>query len=114
MPLCYIFTNLKDSEISPDLEENLEECISKLMNKPKERITVMLNTGIRMRFGGKKQPGMVCNIHSIAVFDEKRNPGYFPQLFDVLTSATKLPASSITIELTDLPAHMALNGAALS
>ena len=58
-----------------------------------QRITVMLNTDVRMRFGGKKQSGMVCNIHSIAVFDKERNPGYFPEIFGVLTSATGLPAS---------------------
>ncbi|XP_053376519.1 uncharacterized protein LOC123534640 [Mercenaria mercenaria] len=65
MPLCYIFTNLKDSEISEDLEERLEECIAKILNKPKE---------------GRN-------------FHRKQH--------------------NITIELTDLPAHMALNGAAL-
>ncbi|KAL4224102.1 hypothetical protein ACF0H5_017556 [Mactra antiquata] len=114
MPICYISTNLKDDKVAGDLEDKLQECIAEVLNKPSERITVTINTGLRMKFNGERQPGLLCQLRSIGVFDKERNPSYFPHLFHTLTKATGLPPSSITIEFVDIPAYMVMNGSALS
>ncbi|XP_052794247.1 MIF-like protein mif-2 [Mya arenaria] len=110
MPLCYIYTNLKSEELADTLEEQLTVCVSKTLGKPRERISVLVFPGTRMMFQGSENKGIICQIRSIDVFDESRNPAYFPPIMEVLTTASGLDAKRITIELVDLPAHMVKTG----
>ncbi|KAH3888284.1 uncharacterized protein LOC127846732 [Dreissena polymorpha] len=110
MPLCFIYTNLKSECFGEDFEENFISCLADTLSKPKDRITVILNAGSRMTYAGEKQDGVLCQIHSIGVFDQERNPDYFHKLCSWLSAETKLEPSRITLQFIDLPAHMVKKG----
>lgn len=111
MPLCYCYTNLKDSKIPENFEVDFAKCIhDTLPNKPLDRISVIVVPGARVCKAGTTEPAMLVQLRSIAVFNKDANPTYFPKFFKFLTDQLGLPENRFTIEFIDIEATNAANG----
>lgn len=100
-----LHTNLKDSDIPANFEFQLCEKISQVLNKPLEKITLTMVTGLRQFRAGSSDPMAALTIHSIAVFDKERNPTYTPPLMKFLMEALNLPPTRVLLHYEDLELH---------
>ncbi|XP_067664975.1 D-dopachrome decarboxylase-like [Haliotis asinina] len=104
MPLCLMYTNLKDSQVPNGLEVTLAETIAKTLGKPMQTMTVTIQTGLRMYRLESRDPTCFLQIHSIDVFDKDRNPAYTQPILDFLKNALHVEGSRIVIQY--LPIHL--------
>lgn len=106
MPICTLTTNLKSDEIPDDIEMQLTNTMSEVLNKPKERITVLVNSDARMCKNGSKDVTCLLTISSINVFDEEKNPGYTDKLSEFLVSKLKIPRNRVVLVYKPLEPYM--------
>ncbi|XP_046339041.2 D-dopachrome decarboxylase-B-like [Haliotis rufescens] len=104
MPLCLLYTNLKDTEVPGDLEVTLAETIAKALGKPMQKMNVTIQSGLRMYRLESTAPTCFLQIHSIDVFDKERNPTYTQPIIDVLKNALNIDGNRIVIQY--LPIHL--------
>ncbi|XP_046339029.1 uncharacterized protein LOC124120281 [Haliotis rufescens] len=105
MPLCLLYTNLKDAEVPGGLEVTLAETVAKVLNKPIERVTTMIQSGLRMYRLESTAPTCFLQIHSIDVFDKERNPAYTQPIIDVLKNALNIDGNRVVIQYLPLLPH---------
>ncbi|KAK7461997.1 hypothetical protein BaRGS_00038579 [Batillaria attramentaria] len=106
MPLMFLQTSLKDSDIPAGFERQLCEKIGEVLNKPMERITLTMVTGARQMRAGSSDPMAMLTIHSIGVFDKDKNPTYTPPLMEFMTEKLKLPPARVLFHYVDLEGYM--------
>lgn len=71
MPFVTIDTNVKVNVTDTMLEE-VTDIIVKTLHKPENAVTVKINTGVVMAFGGsRKTPGALIEVKSIGYSDKK-------------------------------------------
>ncbi|XP_067649037.1 D-dopachrome decarboxylase-like isoform X3 [Haliotis asinina] len=102
MPLCLLYTNLKNEEIPADLEVTLAKNVAEVLNKPIERVTTMIQSGLRMYRLESRDPTCFLQIHSIDVFDKDRNPAYTQPIIDFLKNAMNIEGNRVVIQYLPL------------
>ncbi|BFZ04615.1 hypothetical protein BsWGS_07654 [Bradybaena similaris] len=102
MPLCYLHTNLKESALKSGIEQRIAKTIAEILGKPFEKMVVIVIPGVRLLREGTTDPACTLNIHSIDVFDAKRNATYTPAVKKLLTSELELPEERCVIVYHDL------------
>ncbi|PVD33121.1 hypothetical protein C0Q70_08570 [Pomacea canaliculata] len=102
MPVLNLQTNISAAKIPEDFERQLCEKVGEVLNKPLERITLTITTNLRQFRASSADPMVVLSIHSIAVFDEEKNPNYTPPLLSFLSEKLSLPKSRILVLYFDL------------
>lgn len=80
MPICLIQTNLPS--VPDGLQVAFSKVIAETLNKPEERISVTINSGLQMCRGGNSEPTIVVQIWSIGVFGKDKNPAHADSLFE--------------------------------
>lgn len=80
MPICLIQTNL--SSVPDDFHIGFSKLIAETLNKPEERISVTVNSGLKMCRGGSSDPTVVVQIWSIGIFGKDKNSAYTDNLFE--------------------------------
>ncbi|XP_062602030.1 macrophage migration inhibitory factor-like [Saccostrea cucullata] len=106
MPMIFVYTNLKDEKVAADFEINTSRCVSEVLNKPKERIHVILNPGKRMCRNEDTSPCVLIEIHSIGVFSADKNPGYTEKFMEFFSNTLGIPKSRVTLVYKAVEAHM--------
>ncbi|XP_064613014.1 D-dopachrome decarboxylase-like [Liolophura sinensis] len=107
MPVIYVDTSLRDGAVPSDFETKFTKVISDVLNKPIERISIILKTGQRICKGGdRSEPTCVIKMHAIGVFGEDKNAGYSKEFLTFLTKELKLEANKITILYFPLEGYM--------
>ncbi|XP_046558246.1 uncharacterized protein LOC124267378 [Haliotis rubra] len=102
MPMCVLYTNLKDTDIPPQLETRLAELIAKVLDRPMEvghMLTqpqidgpVLISTQLRQFRLHNTDPACFLQITCIGAFDKDRNPTYKAPILDFLKTNLKLQA----------------------
>ncbi|XP_067672261.1 D-dopachrome decarboxylase-like [Haliotis asinina] len=106
MPMCVLYTNLKDSDIPPQLETRLAELIAKVLDRPMEYLNVVVLPGMRQFRLHNTDPACFLQITCIDAFDKDRNPTYTPPILDFLKTNLKLQAERIVIQYLPAEPHM--------
>ncbi|XP_048747051.2 MIF-like protein mif-2 [Ostrea edulis] len=106
MPMVFVYTNLKDEMVAADFEVRTSRCISEVLNKPKEKITILLNTGSRLCRNEDPSPCVLVQIHSIGVFDADRNPGYTGKFLEFFSNTLNIPKSRVSLMYQPIEAFM--------
>lgn len=104
MPVMHLCTNLQDKDIPTDFDRKLCDKVGEILNKPIERITLTIHSGLRQMRAGSNAPMASLEIHSISVFDKDKNPTYTPKLLKFMSESLKLPENRILLVYHDLPA----------
>ncbi|KAL4224100.1 hypothetical protein ACF0H5_017554 [Mactra antiquata] len=100
MPLCFINTNLKRSELADDIEERLAKTISDMLDVPLEWVFAVARCELPAYLAGSREPGILCQVHAKKLFNnEELAKKCFPILFPLLKETTKVPGNRIVIEL---------------
>lgn len=102
MPLMHLCTNLQDKDIPKEFDLKLCEKVGEVLNKPIERITLTMHTGMRQVRAGSGKPMASLEIHSINVFDKEKNPTYTPPLLKFISESLKLPEDRVFLVYHDL------------
>ncbi|GFO43145.1 macrophage migration inhibitory-like factor protein [Plakobranchus ocellatus] len=102
MPLCQLYTSIKDAEIKDGVESRMAGVIAKTLGKPMARITMVVMPGTRLMRLGSLAPACLLVIHSIGVFDAQRNPTYTPALKQALQDEFNLPPERCLLQYVDL------------
>ncbi|CAD5123843.1 DgyrCDS12149 [Dimorphilus gyrociliatus] len=107
-PVCTFNTNLPQSQVDPNFEAKFSDYLSKLLNKPKERIYIQINGDCRMCSNNDKETRMLmASIKSIGVFNENSNKVLGPEIRDYLCEHFGVDKMKITLLLQDLKQHEA-------
>ncbi|KAL8575211.1 hypothetical protein ACOMHN_042332 [Nucella lapillus] len=102
MPLMVLSSNLKNEAIPKDFEMELCTKLGEVLNKPMEKITLTVHTGVRQMRAGSPDPMASLDIYSIGVFDEARNPTYTTSLLPFLCQKLKLPEKRVVLLYHDI------------
>ncbi|XP_059141299.1 macrophage migration inhibitory factor-like [Physella acuta] len=102
MPLCYIHTNKKESDLKEGIELRLAAGIAHILSKPLERMIIIIVPGVRLLRHESTSPACTLNINAIGVFDAERNPTYSPAIKKLLQDELELPAERCVIVYHDL------------
>ncbi|XP_061171929.1 MIF-like protein mif-2 [Saccostrea echinata] len=106
MPMVFLYTNLKDEEVPADFEVKTSRCVSEVLNKPKERIHVILNSDKRMCRNEDSSPCVLIEIQSLGVFSADKNPGYTEKFMEFFSTTLSIPKSRVTLVYKAAEAHM--------
>ncbi|GFO25247.1 macrophage migration inhibitory factor [Plakobranchus ocellatus] len=107
MPLCQLMTSIAADDIKDGIESRLAEVISKVLEKPLERVTMIIQPGLRQLHRGSLDPACLLTITSAGVFDAKRNPKYGPALKAALQEEFNLPPERCAIQYRDFDLNFA-------
>lgn len=110
MPIIQVSTNLTNDEIADEFEKRFSVFLAEILDKPIERITVIINCGSRVCSAGDSSPYMLITIHAIDRFNEQNNPGYTDKILSFVQEETNLPGNKIHILYADLLPHMVGKG----
>ncbi|XP_013383444.1 MIF-like protein mif-2 [Lingula anatina] len=102
MPLCRLETNLSNEQIPEDFPIKLTEMLSKLMDKPKNRILVVMQPNMTIYHDCKQLPFAILNIKSVARFNPENNKKYFPEIVKFLLAELKVEPEKLEILLEDI------------
>lgn len=102
MPICHLFTNRKESELKEGIEERIAKVVADTLEKPIERVVVVVTPGARVFRQNSTEPACTFNVQSIGVFDKERNPKYSPALFKALQDELDLPKERCVLLYQDL------------
>ncbi|GAB6030054.1 hypothetical protein CHUAL_005737 [Chamberlinius hualienensis] len=105
MPLCTFNTNISACDIPCDFHTELAQLVAKVLNKPIERVTVELHSGVTMFRNGSTQPGAVFTIKSIAVFSAEKNAELAKPLQKFIEEKLGLKGNRLGIIFHDMKAE---------
>ncbi|CAG2228570.1 unnamed protein product [Mytilus edulis] len=105
-----ITTSLTKEQIPKDFAKKFSAFLAETLDKPIEKITVVITCDALVCNAGDESPFMLISIISIARFNEKDNPGYTDKITTFVKEETKLPGNKVQIVYTDLQPHMAGKG----
>ncbi|KAL5010766.1 hypothetical protein ScPMuIL_013071 [Solemya velum] len=108
MPVCYVKTNLKESEVPEGFEGRLAEAISSILKKEIKYIFAVVEYGLRMSNAESTSPTCVVQIHSKAAFDAEKNPEYTRQFNEFIKKELGVPGDRIVFLYCPVEDH---NGA---
>ncbi|OQR75094.1 D-dopachrome tautomerase-like [Tropilaelaps mercedesae] len=103
MPLCVLRTNLKRSSFQPDFHAIFTKYVADVLQKPTEKITLVVQTEADMSRGGSNSATVWLSIESINVFSNEKNPEIGGNLRQHLKSLLNIPENRIVVTLRDLP-----------
>lgn len=112
MPLCFIYTNMKRSELAENIEERLARGIALATNSSFAYQFVTLHVNSSSFMAGSHEPAIICQIYSATIkFDEDSViKEYHRKLFDLLRELTGLRKNRILVEMLKVPSAMARIG----
>ncbi|XP_055861057.1 D-dopachrome decarboxylase-like isoform X1 [Biomphalaria glabrata] len=102
MPLCYLYTNKKESELKDGIESRIANVVAEVLGKPLERMIITVVPNVRMFRQGNTEPTCTLEISAVGVFDAERNSTYSPTIKKLLQDELDLPAERCVIVYTDL------------
>lgn len=102
MPICYLYTNKKESELKDGIEERLAKVVADVLGKPLERMIIIVVPATRLFRFGTTEPACTLNISAVNVFDAQRNPTYSPVIKKFLKDELDLPEERCVIVYHDL------------
>ncbi|XP_005102480.1 MIF-like protein mif-2 [Aplysia californica] len=106
MPVCHLYTNLKDSDLKDGVEGRIANVVAETLGKPIERVTVIIIPGVRIQRLESTAPACTFNVSSFEVFDKERNPKYSPAIYKVLQEELDLPKERCVVLFHDLDKNM--------
>ncbi|XP_070573097.1 macrophage migration inhibitory factor homolog [Ptychodera flava] len=107
MPMCTVTTNLPREKIADDFATSMSALLAKILDKPEQRVTIIVHTGILVSCAGSLDPAMIVQLGSIDRFGENRNnQKYADDIFKFVTEKTGIPFSRIRVVFTDIPGYM--------
>ncbi len=103
MPFVTIDTNVKTTVTDAMLKE-VTDMIVKTLNKPESAVTVKINTGMDITFGGsRKNLGALIEVKSIGYGDKKADLA--KQLLDFAQMHFNAEGPLVGIHFVDMPAN---------
>ncbi|KAH9525500.1 hypothetical protein Btru_001562 [Bulinus truncatus] len=102
MPLCYLYTNKKESELKEGIESRIADVVAEVLGKPLERMVITVVPGVRMFRQGTTEPACILNISAVEVFDAQRNPTYSVPIKKLLQDELELSGERCVIVYSDL------------
>ncbi|XP_022645657.1 MIF-like protein mif-2 [Varroa jacobsoni] len=103
MPLCVLRTNLRHSAFGEDFHRLFSKCVADALNKPHEKVTVVLENEANMSRGGSKESTVWLTIESVGVFSAEKNKQISQTLRAHLRNLILVPENRVVITLRDLP-----------
>nr|AAB60943.1 macrophage migration inhibitory factor [Brugia malayi]AAC82502.1 macrophage migration inhibitory factor [Brugia malayi] len=114
MPYFTIDTNIPQNSISSAFLKKASNVVAKALGKPESYVSIHVNGGQAMVFGGSEDPCAVCVLKSIGCVGPKVNNSHAEKLYKLLADELKIPKNRCYIEFVDIEASsMAFNGSTL-
>ncbi|KAL3998775.1 Macrophage migration inhibitory factor (MIF) family protein [Acanthocheilonema viteae] len=111
MPYFTIDTNIPKDRITTDFLKKASGTVAKALGKPESYVSVHVNGGQPMVFGGSTDPCAVCVLKSIGCVGPSVNNSHAEKLYKLLADELKIPKNRCYIEFVDIDASsMAFNG----
>ncbi|XP_052075713.1 uncharacterized protein LOC127713122 [Mytilus californianus] len=110
MPVVQVTTSLTNEQIPKDFAKKFSVFLAETLDKPIEKITVVISCDALVCNAGDESPFLLMSIISIARFNEKDNPDYTDKIVNFVKEETKLPGNKVQIVYTDLQPHMVGKG----
>uniref|UniRef100_A0A0N5AJ47 L-dopachrome isomerase n=1 Tax=Syphacia muris TaxID=451379 RepID=A0A0N5AJ47_9BILA len=111
MPVFTINTNLPADKIPAGFLEKTSKIIASSLGKPESYVSVVVNAGLLMTFGGSSNPCAVCSLESIGGVGGGRNNSHAAKLYPHLQQSLGLSGSRIYIHFVNIDASsMAYDG----
>ncbi|XP_067121071.1 MIF-like protein mif-2 [Centruroides vittatus] len=105
MPLCTFHTNLPKERVPHDLHKQISDLISKILDKPEAKVTVIVHPDTQMCRGGSDDPTCMLEIWSIGVFSAEKNPKYSGPIYQFVKEKLEIAEDKIVIVYHDLKAE---------
>lgn len=106
MPFIELKTNLPAESFSEDFVKKLSACAAAALNKPDDRMNVVVQPGCPMLIAGSSAPCVMLTVSAIGVTDTAdKNKEHSAKIFDFLTKGLGLPEDRIVIVFHALQPH---------
>ncbi|BFZ18518.1 hypothetical protein BsWGS_21557 [Bradybaena similaris] len=102
MPIVYLYTNLKQSDLKEGIELRMAQAVAETIGKPVEKMTVAIQAGVRLLRAETTEPACTLHIYSLGSFDKERNPKYGPSIKQLLKDELGLEAERCGIIYHDV------------
>ncbi|VDN08205.1 unnamed protein product [Thelazia callipaeda] len=111
MPYLTIDTNVPREQVTVEFLKKASSTVAKALGKPESYVSVHVNSGQLMTFGGSTDPCAVCVLKSIGCVGGSVNNSHAEKLFSLLSADLKISKNRCYIEFVDIKAsEMAFNG----
>ncbi|KAM4827768.1 D-dopachrome decarboxylase [Thomomys bottae] len=105
MPFVELDTNLPADRLPAGLEKRLCATTAAILNKPEDRVTVVVRPGLSMMMGGSTEPCVQLMVSSIGVVGTaEENRGHSARFFEFLTKDLGLAQDRIVIRFLPVDA----------
>ncbi|XP_041839200.1 D-dopachrome decarboxylase [Melanotaenia boesemani] len=106
MPFIDLQSNLPASNFSDDFLKKLCACSAAALDKPQERVNVVVHPGLPMMIAGSCSPCVVLSVSAISVTDTAdKNKEHSAKIFELLTKELGLTDDRIVIQFHALQPH---------
>ncbi|KAM3720453.1 Macrophage migration inhibitory factor [Dirofilaria immitis] len=111
MPYFTIDTNIPQDRVSDAFLKKASSTVAKALGKPESYVSIHVNGGQAMTFGGSTDPCAVCVLKSIGSVGPSVNNSHCEKLYKLLADELKIPKNRCYIEFVDINASaMGFNG----
>nr|QIN85943.1 macrophage migration inhibitory factor 1 [Dirofilaria repens] len=111
MPYFTIDTNIPQNAISDEFLKKASRTVAKALGKPESYVSIHVNGGQAMIFGGSTDPCAVCVLKSIGSVGPNVNNSHCEKLFKLLADELKIPKNRCYFEFVNISASaMGFNG----
>ncbi|XP_061572239.1 D-dopachrome decarboxylase [Cololabis saira] len=106
MPFVELQTNLPAGAFTDDFVKKLCACAAATLNKPEERMNMVVKPGLPMLMAGSFSPCVMLSVSAIAATDSAdKNKEHSAKLFEFLTRELGLPEDRIVVLFHALQPH---------
>ncbi|KAI0210204.1 Macrophage migration inhibitory factor [Lamellibrachia satsuma] len=96
-------TNVASSKIPQNFMSELSALVAKLLSKPETYVSIYINPGQMMMFGGSTDPCALCSLNSIGQLGQEENKRCTAALMEKINRDLKIPVNKMYINFTDVP-----------
>ncbi|XP_047433914.1 D-dopachrome decarboxylase [Mugil cephalus] len=106
MPFVELRTNLPAGVFSPDVLKKLSCSVAETLQKPEDRMNVVVSPGLPMLIAGSSSPCVMLSVSAISVTDSAdKNKVHSNKIFEFLTKELGLTEDRIVIQFHALEPH---------
>jgi len=102
MPILKVDTNLSADQVLKDFNHIATDTLAKLLNKPMQNVTVLVNSGVQLTIGGSDEPAAFVELRAIGGLKGPNATKVVETLTNLIEIGLSLPKDRFYINLVDL------------